>query len=119
MSTYGATKHEAAELVLARGGGVLVCGLVVERDPPRGPYRMLKKNVARLPLAFRALSVASSWMRKDLGIAIDEARKNGAHLPVSALVDQFYSEVIKLGGARWDTCSLLARLNNQSAEKKA
>ncbi len=61
---------------------------------------------------------ASSWMRKDLGISIDEARKNGAHLPVAALVDQFYSEVIKLGGARWDTCSLLARLNNQSAEKK-
>jgi 3-hydroxyisobutyrate dehydrogenase len=61
---------------------------------------------------------AASWMRKDLGIAIDEARKNGAHLPVSALVDQFYSEVIKLGGARWDTCSLLARLNNQSADKK-
>ncbi|MFM9938527.1 MAG: NAD(P)-dependent oxidoreductase [Hyphomicrobiaceae bacterium] len=62
---------------------------------------------------------ASSWMRKDLGISIDEARKNGAHLPVAALVDQFYSEVIKLGGARWDTCSLLARLNNQSADKKA
>ena len=56
MSTYGATKHAAAELVLARGGGVLVCGLVVEPDPPRGPYRMLKKNVARFPLAFRAVS---------------------------------------------------------------
>ena len=56
MSTYGATKHEAAELVLARGGGVLVCGLVVEPDPPRGPYRMLKKNVARFPFRFRATS---------------------------------------------------------------
>ena len=56
MSTYGATKHAASELVLARGGGVLVCGVVVERDPPRGPYRMLKKNVARFPLAFRAVS---------------------------------------------------------------
>lgn len=56
MSTYGATKHEAAELVRARGGSVLVCGLVVEPDPPRGPYRMLQKNVARLPLAFRAAS---------------------------------------------------------------
>ncbi len=56
MSTYGATKHEAAELVRARGGSVLVCGLVVEPDPPRGPYRMLQKNVARLPLAFRAVS---------------------------------------------------------------
>ena len=56
MSTYGATKHEASELVLARGGGVLVCGLVVEPEPPRGPYRMLKKNVARFPLRFRAVS---------------------------------------------------------------
>lgn len=56
LSTYGATKHEAAELVRARGGSVLVCGLVVEPDPPRGPYRMLQKNVARLPLAFRAVS---------------------------------------------------------------
>ncbi|MCE9609052.1 MAG: hypothetical protein K8R23_02375 [Chthoniobacter sp.] len=56
MSTYGATKHEAAELVRARGGSVLVCGLVVEPDPPRGPYRMLRKNVARFPFAFRATS---------------------------------------------------------------
>lgn len=62
---------------------------------------------------------AVNWMRKDLSISIEEARKNGAHLPVSALVDQFYSEVQRLGGGRWDTCSLLARLNNQSAEKKS
>ena len=58
---------------------------------------------------------AVNWMRKDLDIAIAEARKNGAHLPMSALVDQFYSEVQRLGGGRWDTCSLLARLNNQKA----
>ncbi len=62
---------------------------------------------------------AVNWMRKDLSISIEEARKNGANLPVSALVDQFYSEVQHLGGGRWDTCSLLARLNNQSAEKKS
>jgi len=61
---------------------------------------------------------AVNWMRKDLDIAIAEARKNGAHLPMSALVDQFYSEVQRLGGGRWDTCSLLARLNNQSADGK-
>jgi 3-hydroxyisobutyrate dehydrogenase len=59
---------------------------------------------------------AVNWMRKDLAIAIDEARKNGAHLPMSALVDQFYSEVQRLGGGRWDTCSLLARLNDQHAD---
>jgi len=53
---------------------------------------------------------AVNWMRKDLSICIAEARRNGAHLPVSALVDQFYSEVQKMGGGRWDTSSLLARL---------
>ncbi len=53
---------------------------------------------------------AVDWMRKDLGICLDEARRNGAHLPVAALVDQFYSEVQKMGGGRWDTSSLLARL---------
>ena len=62
---------------------------------------------------------AVNWMRKDLSIGIEEARKNGAHLPVAALVDQFYSEVQRLGGGRWDTCSLLARLNNQAADKKS
>jgi 3-hydroxyisobutyrate dehydrogenase len=59
---------------------------------------------------------AVDWMRKDLMIALDEARKNGASLPVAALVDQFYSEVQKMGGGRWDTSSLIARLNN--ADKK-
>ncbi len=53
---------------------------------------------------------AVDWMRKDLGICLDEARRNGANLPVTALVDQFYSEVQKMGGNRWDTSSLVARL---------
>src|SRR5882672_1685088 len=53
---------------------------------------------------------AVDWMRKDLSICIDEARKNGATLPVAALVDQFYAEVQKMGGKRWDTSSLIARL---------
>jgi len=59
---------------------------------------------------------AVDWMRKDLGICLDEARSNGAHLPVAALVDQFYSEVQALGGARWDTSSLFARLENAKAK---
>jgi len=54
---------------------------------------------------------AVDWMRKDLGICLAEARRNGAHLPVSALVDQFYSQVQKMGGKRWDTSSLIALLN--------
>lgn len=53
---------------------------------------------------------AIDWMRKDLGIVLDEARSNGAKLPVTALVDQFYGDVQAMGGNRWDTSSLLARL---------
>jgi 3-hydroxyisobutyrate dehydrogenase len=54
---------------------------------------------------------AVDWMRKDLSICLGEARKNGANLPVTALVDQFYAEVQKMGGKRWDTSALLARLD--------
>ena len=53
---------------------------------------------------------AVDWMRKDLGICLDEADRNGAKLPVTALVDQFYKEVQQMGGGRWDTSSLMARL---------
>jgi 3-hydroxyisobutyrate dehydrogenase len=53
---------------------------------------------------------AVDWMRKDLGLVLDEARSNGARLEVTALVDQFYAEVQALGGRRWDTSSLAARL---------
>lgn len=56
---------------------------------------------------------AVDWMRKDLGLVLDEARANGAHLALTALVDQFYSEVQAMGGARWDTSSLTARLRDR------
>jgi 3-hydroxyisobutyrate dehydrogenase len=54
---------------------------------------------------------AVNWMRKDLRIALAEARQNGATLPVTALVDQFYADVERMGGQRWDTSSLIARLS--------
>jgi 3-hydroxyisobutyrate dehydrogenase-like beta-hydroxyacid dehydrogenase len=54
---------------------------------------------------------AVDWMRKDLGIVLDEAARNGASLPVTALVDQFYADVQAMGGRRWDTSSLIARLH--------
>jgi 3-hydroxyisobutyrate dehydrogenase len=53
---------------------------------------------------------AVDWMRKDLGLVLDEARRNGARVPVTALVDQFYGDVQQLGGKRWDTSSLIKRL---------
>jgi 3-hydroxyisobutyrate dehydrogenase len=62
-------------------------------------------NIGKFDFGF-----AIDWMRKDLGICLDEARRNGAKLPVTALVDQFYGDVQAMGGNRWDTSSLLARL---------
>jgi 3-hydroxyisobutyrate dehydrogenase len=56
---------------------------------------------------------AVNWMRKDLSICVDTARQTGAHLPVTALVDQFYSDVQAMGGGRWDTSSLIARLERK------
>jgi 3-hydroxyisobutyrate dehydrogenase len=53
---------------------------------------------------------AVDWMRKDLGILLDEGRRNGASLPITAIVDQFYADVQAIGGNRWDTSSLIARL---------
>ena len=56
---------------------------------------------------------AVDWMRKDLAICQDEAKRNGASLPVTAIVDGYYAEVQKMGGSRWDTSSLIARLNKK------
>jgi 3-hydroxyisobutyrate dehydrogenase len=56
---------------------------------------------------------AVDWMRKDLGLVLTEARRNGASLPVTALVDQFYADVQQLGGGRWDTSSLIRRLRRK------
>jgi 3-hydroxyisobutyrate dehydrogenase len=53
---------------------------------------------------------AVDWMRKDLGLVLSEARRNGARVPVTALVDQFYADIQKMGGSRWDTSSLIKRL---------
>ena len=53
---------------------------------------------------------AVDWMRKDLDLVIQEARRNGARVPVTALVDQFYADVQQQGGGRWDTSSLIRRL---------
>jgi len=58
---------------------------------------------------------AVDWMRKDLGIAFDEAKNNGAELPVAKMVDGFYQEVQEMGGGRWDTSSLLARITRKQS----
>jgi 3-hydroxyisobutyrate dehydrogenase len=69
------------------------------------------KTMARGEFEF---GFAVDWMRKDLGLVLEEARANGSHLALTALVDQFYSEVQAMGGSRWDTSSLAARLQDRS-----
>ena len=58
---------------------------------------------------------AVDWMRKDLGIVLDEAARNGARVPVAALVDEYYAQVQKLGGPRWDTSSIIEVLRKDES----
>ncbi|UTW13488.1 NAD(P)-dependent oxidoreductase [Marinobacterium rhizophilum] len=81
----------------------------VIRHGAAGSWQMDNRHEAMLDGEFD-FGFAVDWMRKDLGIALDEARNNGARLPVTALLDQFYADVQAQGGGRWDTCSLVARL---------
>ena len=74
-----------------------------------GSWQMVNRYETMLDDEFEH-GFAVDWMRKDLGICLDTANENGASLPVTALVDQFYKDVQKLGGGRWDTSSLLKRL---------
>jgi 3-hydroxyisobutyrate dehydrogenase-like beta-hydroxyacid dehydrogenase len=83
----------------------------VLRHGAAGSWQMDNRHEAMLDGEFD-FGFAVDWMRKDLGIALDEARNNGARLPVTALLDQFYGDVQALGGGRWDTCSLVKRLEN-------
>lgn len=76
-----------------------------------GSWQMVNRFETMLDDHF-AHGFAVDWMRKDLGICLDEANRNGASLPVTALVDQFYKDVQKLGGGRWDTSSLFKRLRS-------
>ena len=73
-------------------------------------WQMVNRHASMVERKFE-FGFAVDWMRKDLGLAIEEARRNGSRLPVTALVDQFYSDVQALGGGRWDTSSLIARFD--------
>ncbi len=78
-----------------------------------GSWQMVNRHETMVENEFD-FGFAVDWMRKDLNITLDEARKNGAQLPVTALVDQFYADVQKHGGGRWDTSSLISRLERDS-----
>ncbi len=75
-----------------------------------GSWQMDNRGTTMLADEFD-FGFAVDWMRKDLGIVLAEARRNGSSVPVTALVDQFYGEVQDMGGGRWDTSSLIRRLN--------
>jgi 3-hydroxyisobutyrate dehydrogenase len=90
-------------------------GLDVERSSTSSPRA--RRSRGRWTTAGKTMvdgkfdfGFAVDWMRKDLGICLAEARRNGSRSAVAALVDQFYSEVQAMGGRRWDTSSLIARL---------
>ena len=74
-----------------------------------GSWQMVNRHKTMLEDKFD-FGFAVDWMRKDLGLVMDEAKRNGARLPVTALVDQFYADVQQMGGTRWDTSSLIKRL---------
>ena len=73
-------------------------------------WQMENRWKAMSEVKFDGFGFAVDWMRKDLGICLEEAKKNGARLPATALIDQFYAQVQARGGKRWDTCSLMHRL---------
>jgi 3-hydroxyisobutyrate dehydrogenase len=83
----------------------------VIRHGAAGSWQMDNRHEAMLDGEFD-FGFAVDWMRKDLAITLDEARRNGAQLPVTALLDQFYADVQAMGGGRWDTCSLVRRLES-------
>ena len=70
-------------------------------------WQMENRWKAMNEVKFDGFGFAVDWMRKDLGICLDEAKRNGARLPAIALIDQFYAQVQARGGGRWDTCSLM------------
>ncbi|MDQ2088572.1 NAD(P)-dependent oxidoreductase [Marimonas arenosa] len=75
-----------------------------------GSWQMENRHETMLDDFFE-YGFAVDWMRKDLGICLSTANENGASLPVTAIVDQFYKDIQKMGGGRWDTSSLIRRLN--------
>ncbi len=78
-----------------------------------GSWQMVNRNQTMIADEYD-FGFAVDWMRKDLNIVLDEARKNGARLPITAIVDQFYADVQEMGGGRCDTSSLLRRLEGKS-----
>jgi 3-hydroxyisobutyrate dehydrogenase len=106
----GAVQGLAEGIHFAKRAGLDITGLIETISKGAAQSWQMENRYKTMDAGKFDYGFAVDWMRKDLSICLGEARKNGAHLPVAALVDQFYSEVQKMGGGRWDTSSLLARL---------
>ncbi len=106
----GAVQGLAEGLHFAQKAGLDIEKLIATISKGAAQSWQMENRYKTMAAAKFDYGFAVDWMRKDLAICLDEARRNGAHLPVSALVDQFYSEVQKMGGSRWDTSSLIALL---------
>ena len=110
IAIAGVVQGLAESLSFAERAGLSIPDLVeVISQGAAGSWQMVNRHKAMAEGAFD-FGFAVDWMRKDLGICLDTADETGASLPVTALVDQFYKEVQAMGGGRWDTSSLIARL---------
>jgi 3-hydroxyisobutyrate dehydrogenase len=104
-------------LALARATGLDIASVVeVISKGAAQSWQMENRYKTMLESKFD-FGFAVDWMRKDLGICLNEARRAGVTLPVTALVDQFYAEVQQMGGSRWDTSSLIARLEAKKTKR--
>ncbi|SPE20035.1 2-hydroxy-3-oxopropionate reductase [Burkholderiales bacterium] len=97
---------------LARAGHPVT---VYNRSPERAQSWQMEHRAPTMIAGDFDFGFSVKWMRKDLALCLEEARRNGASLPLAALIDQFYAEIEALGGARWDSSSLIQRLRHASA----
>jgi 3-hydroxyisobutyrate dehydrogenase-like beta-hydroxyacid dehydrogenase len=110
IAIAGLVEGLAEALAFGRAAGLdMAATLEAVRGGAAQSWQMDNRSESMLDGRFD-FGFAVAWMRKDLGLALAEARAIGAALPVAALVDQFYAEVAAMGGSRWDTSSLIARL---------
>lgn len=114
----GLVQGLAEALAFGRASGLdLMKAVEVISKGAAGSWQMDNRHKTMIEGKFD-YGFAVDWMRKDLSICLAEARRNGSSLPVAALVDQFYAEVQQMGGNRWDTSSLIARLEATKTARK-
>ncbi len=110
IAIAGVVQGLAEAVHFAKRAGLDVDAVIATISKGAAQSWQMENRAATMARGEFEFGFAVGWMRKDLAICLGEARSNGAHLPLTALVDQFYSEVQAQGGNRWDTSSLIARL---------